>query len=185
LYEYSFAPVFEEHAPLFDGLSDKQKQIIASSVQKHYPEAAEELEGLVARFKAVGHADITLEYLAAWLYSHELAHTPRKLLSRLDTRECTGIVAEPESHFIYHGGNMDQSPAGARNLSLRVWFIDAAGKIVFEGVDWYRLLTTGVGRAVKQSIATVQDDWRTTIVRSVEDVMADNQEGVVSQMLVF
>ncbi|CAJ1362687.1 unnamed protein product [Effrenium voratum] len=80
---------------------------------------------------------------------------------------------------------MDQSPLAARNLTIRVSVVSSSGDLLFEGVDWYTLLSTGMSRAVKRGVGSVQENWRTTTVRKLEDVMADIERGVVSQMLVF
>lgn len=55
---------------------------------EHFPMYATELKGLAAAFNRT---DVTYEYLAAWVYFHELSHgdyfeTP------LQYRECTGII---------------------------------------------------------------------------------------------
>ena len=184
-YEYSFGLVFRNHAPLFDMLTAAQRSGISSAVQIHYPDTAAELMGISHEFAALGHEDVTFEYLTLWLYFHEIAHTELHQYAGIDTRECTAVVAESAAGVMFHGGNMDQLPSAVRNLTLRVKFIDDAGKIVFEGVDWYTLLSTGVSRAVKKGVATVQENWRTTEPRPVAEVIADIEAGVMPQMLVF
>eukprot|EP00927_Polykrikos_kofoidii_P010913 TRINITY_DN14608_c0_g1_i1.p1 TRINITY_DN14608_c0_g1~~TRINITY_DN14608_c0_g1_i1.p1 ORF type:complete len:414 (+),score=53.94 TRINITY_DN14608_c0_g1_i1:131-1372(+) len=184
-YEYSFEPVFKSHAPLFDAISAAQRTRISSAVSRHYPDTIAELECISRQFAAIGHGEVNLEYLTLWLYFHELAHTELKEEAKISTRECTGVVAQSEADVMFHGGNMDQSPPATRNLTLRVKFIDEVGNTVFQGVDWYTILSTGVSRAVKKGVATVQENWRTTKMRSVDDVIADIEVGVISQMLVF
>ena len=135
-YEYSFGLVFRNHAPLFDVLTAAQRSGISSAVQIHYPDTAAELMGISHEFAALGHEDVTFEYLTLWLYFHEIAHTELHQYAGIDTRECTAVVAESAAGVMFHGGNMDQLPSAVRNLTLRVKFIDGAGKIVFEGVAW-------------------------------------------------
>ena len=182
-FEESFLPVFQEHnKSLFNHLGPSDFKSLGEAVTKHFPETAGELQGIASNFGRHGY-EVSFQYLSAWLYFHELAHSD--IVGEMETRECTGIVAENQDGHIVQLANMDQSPLAARNLTLRVQVIGAAGTFLFEGVDWYTLLSTGVSRAVKRGVASVQENWRTTEVRQLKDVMADIQSGVISQMLVF
>ncbi|CAK9054341.1 unnamed protein product [Durusdinium trenchii] len=183
-YEESFLPVFQEHnKSLFDQLNASHFDALGKAVSSHYPETALELQGIAQQFAARGFP-VTFEYLSAWLYFHELAHSD--VVQKLDARECTGIVAETADGSIMQLANMDQSPLAARNLTLRISVVDDKGEPLFEGVDWYTLLSTGVSRAVKRGVASVQENWRSTDpVRKLDAIMADIQSGVISQMLVF
>merc|ERR1712205_299592 len=73
----------------------------------------------------------------------------------------------------------------ARNLTIRVHVVDGNGATVFAGVDWYTLLSTGTSRAVRRGVASVQENWRHTKPRKLQDTMNDIKNGVISQMLVF
>ncbi|CAJ1389830.1 unnamed protein product [Effrenium voratum] len=183
-YAHSFAPVFAEHnATLFDHLTAEHFEALGQAVERHFPSTAAELKGLARQFQGKGFA-VSFQYLAAWLYFHELAHSDAKATD-LEARECTGIVTQAADGSILHVANMDQSPLAARNLTIRVSVVSSSGDLLFEGVDWYTLLSTGMSRAVKRGVGSVQENWRTTTVRKLEDVMADIERGVVSQMLVF
>eukprot|EP00913_Durusdinium_trenchii_P023650 g22220.t1 len=187
-YEESFLPVFQEHnKSLFDQLNASHFDALGKAVSSHYPETALELQGIAQQFAARGFP-VTFEYLSAWLYFHELAHSD--VVQKLDARECTGIVAETADGSIMQLANMDQSPLAARNLTLRISVVDDKGEPLFEGweamrlndprrmagVDWYTLLSTGVSRAVKRGVASVQENWRSTDpVRKLDAIMADIQ----------
>ena len=45
-----------------------------------------------------------------------------------------------------------------RNVTLRVRFTKG-NSTVFDGVDWY-WFTTGVSRAVRKGVASLQENWR-------------------------
>lgn len=182
-YEESFLPVFQEHnKTLFNHLEPPHFESLGRAVREHFPETALELQGIANDFEGHGYP-VTFQYLSAWLYFHELAHTD-VVGAGFDSRECTGIVAETTRGNLVQLANMDQSPLAARNLTLRIRVIDNTSAVLFEGVDWYTLLSTGVSRAVKRGVASVQENWRSGS-RKLEDVMTDIQSGVISQMLVF
>lgn len=181
-YAESFLPVFQEHnSTLFNYLQPSHFESLARAVTEHYPETALELQGIAADFERHGHA-VTFQYLSAWLYFHELAHTD--VGAGVNPRECTGIVAKTEKGELVQLANMDQTPLAARNLTLRIHVVGKNGVQIFEGVDWYTLLTTGVSRGMRRGVASVQENWRSQ-TRKLEDVMTDIQSGVISQMLVF
>lgn len=183
-WEHSFGPVFEHYnQSVFSGYPDLEgtAQICETAVQTHYPEIAGELRGIAAQLSEHSGTHVSLGYMAIWLYFHELSHG----VSDFQT-ECTGIVVQTESGEVLQGGNMDQSPMAARNLTLQVRFVDGAGNTVFQGVDWYALLTAGVTRAVMKGVASVQENWRAVENhRSFEDVCADVAAGALPQTLVF
>ena len=123
----------------------------------------------------------TFEYLAGWAYFHALAHT--ELSSDRSPRACTGVVAQltTTTGAVVHGANMDQTPPEVRTAptwTLRVSFVNGSAHL-FEGVDWY-WFTTGVSRAVRRGLASVQENWRFGSVRAA-DVLADVDAGVVPQ----
>jgi len=118
-------------------------------------------------------------------------------------RECTGLLAQDADGVVHHAANMDQSPPAVRNVTLRVRFVDSrgthgctptgemanadtesAGTVLFEGVDWY-WFTTGVSRAVRRGLASVQENWRTTSPVAHADVLRDIAAGVQPQIFVF
>lgn len=69
-----------------------------------------------------GHPEVTLEYLCAWAYFHELAHANFSATASDSqtesqetlTTECTGTLAADSNGFVYHGRNMDQVPSAVR-----------------------------------------------------------------------
>lgn len=161
-YDFSFKPVFEAHnQSLFNKLSSKDWEVLENNVEQHWPERAEELKGLAEDFAAVGHPEVTFRYLTGWVWFHSLAHTDalNRTLAPTINRECTALLARDAQGHTMHVGNMDQSPEAVRNCTLRIRFVDGAGKVVFEGVDWY-WVTTGVTRAVRAGVASLQENWR-------------------------
>lgn len=183
-YEFSFGPVFAAHnTSLFSNLLGSHFALISKAVRRHWPETAAELLGIVQQFAAVGHSEVSFEYLAAWLYFHELAHSD--IAAGIEERECTGILTQSFDGSVLHGSNMDQEPMAARNLTLHIRAVDRHGELIFEGVDWYTLLSTGVSRAVRKGLASVQENWRHSQPRPLADVLSDIEDGAISQMLLF
>ena len=184
-WEDSWEQIFEAHnASLYSQLKPEQWAELATAMRTHYPGQAEELTGIAADFAASGHP-VTFEYLVGWVYFHELAHSD---LLRPDARddvrrECTGVVAQDASGGIHHAANMDQSPPAVRNVTLRVRFVQG-DELLFEGVDWY-WFTTGVSRAVRKGLASVQENWRTAALRPAKQVLADIGAGAAPHILVF
>lgn len=183
-YHHSFGPVFAAHnKTLFQALSSEDWTILGNAMRQHWPETAAELGGISAQFAAAGHSEVSFEYLVGWVYFHELAHT-HVANHRLHSG-CTGVVAQTQGGAVLQGGNMDQSPPAVRNLTLRLRFVDGAGRTVFEGTDWYAVLTTGVTRAVRRGLASVQGNWRHGTQRPLADTLADISSGITAQTLLW
>lgn len=182
-WEYSFGAVFAGHAQLFNALTASNYVSLARAIRVHWPETAGELEGIALQFARIGHPEVSFQYLAAWHYYHELAHSD--IAPQVPVRECTGIIVQKQDGSIVHGANMDQQPEQVRNLTLQLHVVDGSGATVFRGVDWYAILSTGVSRAVRQHFASVQENWRSTHTLSLDSVIADIEEGTISQMLIF
>ena len=184
-WEDSWEIIFSEHnATLFDHLSASDFASLGSALNEHFPTHAAELKGISAEFTAVYQQTVTYEYLAAWVYFHELAHTDIAGTALDARRECTGIVAQ-DAHGVHHVANMDQSPEAVRNVTLAVTFVRSPkGSPALLGVDWY-WFTTGVSRVVAPGLASMQENWRTTSTRTLAAVMADAAAGVVPQILLF
>ena len=122
-WEDSWEIIFSEHnATLFDHLSASDFASLGSALNEHFPTHAAELKGISAEFTAVYQQTVTYEYLAAWVYFHELAHTDIAGTALDARRECTGIVAQ-DAHGVHHVANMDQSPEAVRNVTLAVTFV--------------------------------------------------------------
>eukprot|EP00435_Cladocopium_sp_Y103_P059293 s163_g21.t1 len=104
-YEESFLPVFQEHnKSLFDHLQPSHFEALGRAVTEHFPETALELQGIAADFERHGYP-VTFQYLSAWLYFHELAHSD--VVTAGFARECTGIVAETTNGHLVQLANMD------------------------------------------------------------------------------
>ena len=160
-YEHSFGPVFASHnASLFDHLSAAQWATLASATEQHWPDHADELKGIADDFAAIGHPEVTFAFLAGWFWFHELAHTSlaSPALRDAQARACTGALVQAADGTLWHGRNMDQSPAQVRNCTLHVTFVNGTD-VLFAGVDWY-WITTGVMTAVKRGVASLQENWR-------------------------
>lgn len=205
-YFHSFEQVFATHnRTLFNWVTPQQWSAMGQAVRRHYPEAASELSGIAAQFAELGLPEVSYEYMVGWLYFHELLHSdinhkPDKHSKALmdsnsimdsiegfleEPKECTGVLIQMADGSVIQGANMDQRPYAGRNLTLQVRFVDELGETVFEGVDFYALLSTGLSRAVRKGLASVQENWRHGERRPGADVIQDIEDGVVSQMLVF
>ena len=189
-YEHSFGPIFAFHnASLFSKLPPSSWTQMSDSTDKHYPEQAQELRGISDEFAALGHPEVSYQYLVGWAWFHELAHTEILNATLFDTRECTGLLARDASGRTMHAANMDQSPRQARNATLHVRFVkDPRGPAIFQGVDWY-WFTAGVSRAVRAGVGSVQENWRHSIpplplAKVLEDISA-GPAAAVPQMWVF
>ena len=197
-WDESWAPIFAYHnATLFDALPDGTLAALARALDAHYPEHAAELRGLARSFGRVYPGrSVSYEYLAGWVYFHELAHTDAAAEAAGErgraerARECTGALAADAAGRVVHAANMDQTPEAVRNVTLRVRFVGDEGLfvgdegLVFEGVDWY-WFTTGVSRAVRRGLASLQENWRTQPPRPLGDALDDIARGAVAQILVF
>eukprot|EP00965_Chrysotila_dentata_P194298 6176295-Pleurochrysis_carterae.AAC.1 len=188
-WDDAWLPVFEAHnRTLFASLSSSQWSDAAAAVRQHFPEQAEELMGIADEFSRVHHQYVSFEYLAGWVYFHELAHSTLLNHSAVGTtlrRECTGLLAEDGAGNVYHVANMDQSPEAVRKLTLHVLFTDGHGNTLFEGVDWY-WFTTGVSRAIRAGLASVQENWRNSLPPlDAVAVFAAIKAGVAPQIFVF
>ena len=167
-FNYSFGPTFESHnKTLFSKLTDNQFQTLGSALQNHYPETAEELRGISLQFIAAGHF-VSFEYLAAWVYFHELAHTALADRGNSYPRSCSAALTKDSDNQILHVGNMDQSPENVRNITLQITFV-RNGSTVFQGVDWY-WMTTGVTRCVRKGFVSLQENWREDGIERTEAV---------------
>ena len=190
----TWAPIFTEHnATLFNALSADDFVALGSALDTHFPEQAEELRGIAASFKDELGAEVSYEYLAAWVYYHELAHSDvamrlpegKKDHTKHYGRECTGVIAQTDSGDVLHIANMDQSPEAVRNVTLSVKFTrGTGGSPLVHAVDWY-WFTTGLSRAVAPGLASMQENWRTTETRPLAAVLSDVARGVVPQIFVF
>lgn len=185
-FEWSFGAAFSAHnTSMYNNVTEAQYQLIGNSFASHYPQNADELRGISAQFADLGHY-VSFEYLAAWVYFHELAHTDIATPDSVarNGRSCCAVLArDATTKEIMHVGNMDQSPLAVRNVTLQVEF-RMNGSVVFEGVDWY-WFTTGVTRAVREGMVSVQENWRTDGLLDSGTVLSQIQEGVVPQVLVF
>lgn len=194
----TWGSIFTAHnRTLFNHLNASHWETLASAVREHFPQQAEELEGIAAQFAEMfpppAFPVVSYEYLCGWVYYHELAHSDLEAPDdyTVVSRECTGLLARDASGSVHHVANMDQSPPEVRNVTLRVTFLSssAAGnslgdRVLFEGVDWY-WFTTGVSRAVRKGLVSVQENWRTDGTLQHEAVFRDISSGVESQIFLF
>ena len=183
-WEESFGPTFQAHnASLFSKMTSDEFSALGAAVNKYFPEQAKELFGLSSEFQKFGHS-VSYEYLSAWVYFHELAHTP--LVSteeRVRMKSCAAILARsPVDASVWHARNMDMSPWSIRNITLHITVVQG-GEVLLEAVDWY-WITTGFMTAMKQGVAAVQENWRFKTV-TVNDVFRDVARGVLPQVFLF
>ena len=184
-WEDSWGPTFAAfNASLFNNVSSARYQQLAEALQQHFPEQAEELEGIVDDFAAVHPTHhVSYEYLAGWVFFHDLAHTELGGMPG-DFRECTGLVAQDSKGTITHVAHMDEVTHAVRNLTLHARFVRADGELIFEGVDWY-WFTTGLTRTVRKGYASLSENYRRGKTLSSQAVFEDIARGVIPHLLVF
>ena len=183
-FDSGFGPAFASHnASLFDKLSDAQYEALGSAVERHYPEHAAELHSIASQFLAAGYY-VSFQYLSAWVYFHELAHTELQDPDSKLWQECSAVVAMDATGAVLHGGNMDQSPTAVRNVTLQI-SLSVQNQTVARGVDWY-WFTTGATRMVRKGVASLQENWRHSVPPlSSVDVFEAIASGVMPQVWVF
>jgi len=104
-FEESWQQAFAFHnASLFNGLGADQWASLADALTAFYPDQAAELRGLSGEFLRVYGQVVTFEYLAAWVYFHELAHTDLAVGAAAVRPECTGLLVQDEVGLISIGG---------------------------------------------------------------------------------
>jgi N-acylethanolamine-hydrolysing acid amidase len=193
-WEESWKNIFQYHnKSLFNKLTDENWSNLGNSLKKYYPMQASEISTIAKEFNILFPQQyVSFNYLAGWVYYHELAHTDLYLVKNIDhfPRECTGIIAQSKINendsTIHHVANMDQSPTAVRNVTLHVQFINGTkDDILFQGVDFY-WFTTGLSRMVLKGYVSVQENWRTSDppLSSIQ-VINDIQRGVIPQMFLF
>jgi len=179
----TWEPIFSNHnTTLFASVTADQWTALGNAVKTHYPDHATELGSIASEFLLVHNEYVSFEYLCGWAYFHELAHSSAAAPG-IDTKECTGLVAEDTNGNVFHVANMDQSPEEVRRVTLHVEFVND-NELLFEAVDWY-WFTTGLSRVVKKGVASIQENWRTTYTIPISTVMSDITNGVVPQIWVF
>ena len=187
-FEYSFGPVFEAHnETLFSKLSAEQFEALGLSVKRNFPEQALELQGISNEFFQNGML-VTYNYLAAWVYFHELAHTSLITPTKQEKlfKSCSAVlVQDPNDKSIWHGRNMDTSPFNIRNATLQISVINSKvdDEILFHGVDWY-WFTTGFMTAMKPGLIGLQENWRFKTV-NIDDVFVKASKGILPQVFLF
>jgi len=79
-------------------LTHKMYARIAAAVEKNWPIYARELKGLADHFKNTWNIkDVTYEYLAAWVYYHEIGHAKfKKTFLRSDGQSQNEEIFEVE-----------------------------------------------------------------------------------------
>lgn len=178
-YASGFGAIFAYHnASLFSKLPVNAWGVLATSIETHWPEQADELRGVADEFAAVGHPEVSFDYLAGWVWFHALAHSSvmdRATAARVG-RECTALLARDADGHTLHVGNMDQAPSNVRNVTLHIKFVRGDGSELFSGVDWY-WITTGVSRAVRGGVGSVQENWRTSSPIPIDKMLADIAAG--------
>jgi N-acylethanolamine-hydrolysing acid amidase len=176
-------PIFASHnASLFNNVSLSQFELLWQSLREFWPERAQELAGLASAISSHPRGGwVSPQYLAGWVWFHELAHTELSLSAR--PKACTGVLVADAAGSVFHGRNMDQDPHQVRNLTVQMTFVDDKGDVVFEAVDWY-WITTGVMTAVKAGVASMQENWRYGGVPS-GSVFSAAQQGTMPQVFLF
>eukprot|EP00055_Hartaetosiga_balthica_P007223 m.24487 g.24487 ORF g.24487 m.24487 type:complete len:397 (+) comp5659_c0_seq1:169-1359(+) len=187
-FENSFEPVFLAHnKTLFNNLNESLFSVLWESIEEYYPIHAAELNDISSTFSNLGHY-VSVEYLAAWVWFHELAHTTASTLEM--PTGCTAVITRRgDAKGFFHARNMDQTPSQARNLTVHFLFKNPnstdPNDIWFEAVDWY-WITTGFMTGVKKGVISVQENWRDASKPfSVEDIVSYAANGVIPQVFLF
>ena len=183
-WEHSFGVAFSSHnLTLFDNLDTQMYELLTNATEQHHPEVFAELQGISDEFSTAGHI-VSVHYLVAWLWFHELAHTELSTASTEEQRECTAAVVQDQHGNILHGRNMDQSPTAVRNATVQFeFFKDSSTSLGVHAVDWY-WFAGGFMTAVKKGVGSVQENWRFVNASSAE-VFEAALNGVTPQLLAF
>jgi len=190
-WEHSFGPVFASHnASLFDHVEEGKLQMLLEAARTHLPETAAAIGAIADAISAHPRGQyVSAQYLAGWLWFHELAHT--ELAKSAQPKACCAVLLAPgpgdEAAAVLspvaHARNMDQSPAQVRNLTMRLTVVgDNAGPPI-EVTDWY-WITSGFMTAAVPGVASVQENWRFATVPSA-GVFSAAARGVLPQVLLF
>ncbi|EDQ91670.1 uncharacterized protein MONBRDRAFT_5578 [Monosiga brevicollis MX1] len=180
--EESFLPVFAAHnASLFNNLTTEDFATLGQSLANHWPHLSEEVDAIAQILTDRG-IPTSFNYLAAWVWFHELAHTDAAAPDLRRARACTGVLVPCGATGIAHARNMDQSPYEARRLTLHI-NMTRNGQVLFEGVDWY-WITGGLMTAAGSGL-TLEENWRFTDVFSKTTVLAAATTGAMPQVFVF
>lgn len=198
-WDDGFGPVFAAHnRSLFDRVPDAKLRGLLVAAQKHQPRAAAAITAIAGAISAHPRGKfVSAEYLAGWLWFHELAHTELASPEEAHQRSCCGVLVAPSSNasgarvspglggggWVSHARNMDQTPHAVRNLTLQFTVKPNGTGPVIQAVDWY-WVTSGFMTAVVPGVASVQENWRYGQVSS-ESVFAAAARGVTPQVLLF
>lgn len=182
-FESSFGATFASHNDsLFKNINSSTYEIISSSVEKYFPEMADELRGISEDFLSHGY-DVSFSYLAAWSWFHELAHTELATELLQHSKSCTAIIAQDVNGNIVHGRNMDQSPLEVRNITLRIEVVNGSAQVL-TAIDWY-WFSGGFMTAVKRGVASVQENWRVELIPAISVLEAIQANRATPQILAF
>ncbi|KAA0158305.1 hypothetical protein FNF27_07807 [Cafeteria roenbergensis] len=168
-WDDGFGPVFAAHnRSLFDRVPDAKLRDLLAAARKHQPRAAAALSAIASAISAHPRGNyVSAEYLAGWLWFHELAHTELASPEEAHQRSCCGVLVAPSSNA--SGARLTVKPNGT-------------GPVI-QAVDWY-WVTSGFMTAVVPGVASVQENWRYGQVSS-ESVFAAAARGVTPQVLLF
>ena len=64
-------------------------ELLTNATEQHHPEVFAELQGISDEFSAAGHI-VSVHYLVAWLWFHELAHTELSTATDRGTKRVHG-----------------------------------------------------------------------------------------------
>jgi N-acylethanolamine-hydrolysing acid amidase len=192
-WEYSFGPMFEAHnKTLFSKLTSEQFEGLGLSIKRNFPDQSLELQGISNEFFHHGHY-VSFEYLAAWVYFHELAHVSSLITTANQAKwfkSCSAVLTQdPKDNSIWHGRNMDASPFNVRNVTLQISVVNNIAnnmeeiEILFHAADWY-WITTGFMTAMKPNLIGLQENWRFIDV-NLNDVFTKASKGVLPQVFLF
>lgn len=198
-WDDGFGPVFAAHnRSLFDRVPASKLRVLMGAAKKHQPRAAAAITAIAGAISAHPRGKfVSAEYLAGWLWFHELAHTELASPEEAHQRSCCGVLVAPSTNtsgtgvspglggggWVSHARNMDQTPHAVRNLTLQLTVKPNGTGPAIQAVDWY-WVTSGFMTAVVPGVASVQENWRYGQVSS-ESVFAAAERGVTPQVLLF
>ena len=185
-FNSSFGEFFFSFQSQLEALSDTQKAAIVESVKVNFPTNFQEVSGIAQQFQGVPDAQIvTPEFLALWMWFHELGHAP----GMLGAKECTGIIVLPNSTNapVFHARNLDQEFNSARNATLHVQFKNTkthGDQVLFEGADFY-WTTSGLVTMQQTNGFTFQENWMLETVPLADIIDRIVKKRAVPQVLQF
>eukprot|EP00759_Apiculatamorpha_spiralis_P024966 PhF_6_TR28109/c0_g1_i2/m.41560/K13720/NAAA; N-acylethanolamine-hydrolysing acid amidase len=183
-YSQTFLPLFTfANATVFQHLPNSTFSVIGAALEKSNFKFSRELHGVANALREASKTHVSYEYLAAWLYIQELAHTDALPGPNPFSAKCLGLLICTANQYLIHAKNAEHAASAAvRNVTLYIR-ASLGGSTAFETAD-YLWFVGGTLSAWRNTSVTMSSNWRSQTLRYA-DVMSAIQSGVTPQAWVF